>query len=87
MREVCSTALSSRSSRGDPTGGNAESMVGLFNTTGVTPVGFTTDAVTTLSHALTKLQTIGEIPNAWILNPLDAEGVDLLRWTATVAVF
>ena len=65
---------------GDPTGGNAESMTGLLNTTGTTPVPFTVDAVTTLRSAVTALQVLGETPNGWALNPADAQAIDLLRW-------
>ena len=80
MREGVLDCLEQQVISGDPTAGNAESMVGLLNTTGTTPVPFTVDAVTTLRNALTRLQIIGEQPNAWILNPQDAENVDLTKW-------
>jgi HK97 family phage major capsid protein len=65
---------------GDPTAGNAESMVGLLHTPGTTTVPFATDAVTTLRSALTALQVLGETPTGWALNPVDAQAIDLEKW-------
>ncbi|QNJ91524.1 phage major capsid protein [Mycolicibacterium fluoranthenivorans] len=60
--------------------GTGENMLGLLNTAGTTAVPFTTDVVTTLRSAVTALQTIGEQPTGWALNPADAQTVDMLRW-------
>lgn len=45
--------------------GVGESMVGLLHTPGVVPFTFTTDAVTTLRHALSMFQTAGEKPSGY----------------------
>ena len=41
---------------------------------------FDTDAPTTLRTAISTMQTLGEVPTAWCLNPVDAENIDLTRW-------
>ena len=66
--------------------GVAENFVGLLNTDGLTEVPFSTDAVTTLRKAVTALQTLGETPTGWALNPADAELIDLER-AGTAGVF
>ncbi|SHP85347.1 HK97 family phage prohead protease [Mycobacteroides abscessus subsp. abscessus] len=63
--------------------GSGENMVGLLTVAGTTPVPFATDKTTTLRKARTALQLLGERPNAVVLNPLDAEDVDLTRWGAS----
>jgi hypothetical protein len=60
--------------------GSGEHMLGLLNTSGTTAVAFNTDIPTTLRHAQTQLQLLGERPNAIALHPADAETVDLTRW-------
>lgn len=60
--------------------GIGEMPVGVLHTSGVTAVPYTTDLPTTLRSAVTALQTIGEQPTGWVLNPIDAQAVDLLRW-------
>lgn len=60
--------------------GSGENMLGLLNTSGTTAVAFDTDIPTTLRHAQTELQLLGERPTAIALNPADAETVDLARW-------
>jgi hypothetical protein len=47
---------------------------------GVTNVAWQGDAATTIRHALTVLQNMGERPNGIALNPFDAELLDLERW-------
>ena len=59
--------------------GTGENMTGLTVVAGTTPVAFSTDAVTTLRKGLTALQQAGEVPTAWLLNPVDAEALDLTR--------
>lgn len=63
---------------GDGTGINME---GLLIVEGTTKVAYTTDLPTTLRSAVTALQVLGVQPNAWVLNPADAQAVDLLRWS------
>ncbi|OBA65737.1 hypothetical protein A5633_03385 [Mycolicibacterium elephantis] len=67
--------------------GEDENMTGLLSTTGTTPVAFDTDLPTTLRSAVTALQLIGAQPNGWVLNPADAQAIDLLRfqWGGTEA--
>jgi HK97 family phage major capsid protein len=61
---------------GDGTGNN---MTGLLNVSGVQSQAFSTDVVTTIRKAITKVRHTGNrIPNAVLLNPADAEGIDLL---------
>jgi HK97 family phage major capsid protein len=60
--------------------GSGEHVTGILNTAGTTAVAFNTDLPTTLRSAQTALQNLGEQPNAWALNPADAETIDLLRW-------
>jgi hypothetical protein len=60
--------------------GSGENMLGLLNTSGTTAVAFDTDAPTTIRHAQTELQLLGEVPNAIALHPSDAEAIDLTRW-------
>jgi hypothetical protein len=61
--------------------GSGENMTGLLHTAGITAVAFTTDVITTLRSAVTALQTVGEAPTGWALNPADAQAIDLLRWS------
>lgn len=63
--------------------GTGENMLGLLNTSGTTAIAFDTDVPTTIRHSITELQLLGEVPNAIALNPLDAEGIDLIRWGAS----
>lgn len=64
--------------------GTGEHLQGLLpvGTTpnGTRPVAYTTDVLSTLRRALTVMQTAGEMPNAVVLSPADAETVDLARW-------
>jgi HK97 family phage major capsid protein len=63
--------------------GTGENFRGIINTPGVNSVAFDTDPSTTLRHAITKLQNLGETPTGWALNPEDAEALDLERWGAS----
>ena len=60
--------------------GVGENFDGILTVPGTTQVPFTVDAATTLRGAVTALQVIGEIPDAWVLNPADAGEIDLGRW-------
>ncbi len=62
--------------------GSGENLVGLLTVAGTTPVPFAVDKATTLRKARTALQLLGEQPDAVVLNPLDAEDIDLTRWGA-----
>jgi HK97 family phage major capsid protein len=61
--------------------GSGENMTGILNVAGTTAVPFATDLPTTLRSAITALQNLGEHPNGWVLNPNDAQAIDLLRWS------
>ncbi|MCU1701371.1 MAG: hypothetical protein JWR34_7434 [Mycobacterium sp.] len=66
--------------------GSGEHQVGVLGLEGLstpsdrTHVAYTTDLPTTLRSAVTGLQNLGEVPNGWVMNPADAQAVDLLRW-------
>jgi HK97 family phage major capsid protein len=61
---------------GDGTGQN---MTGILNTSGVFTQAFDTDQVTSIRKAITQVRHTGNyIPNAVLLNPADAETIDLL---------
>ena len=60
--------------------GQGENFTGILLTEGINSVAFDTDPSTTLRHALTVLQSLGEQPTGWVLNPEDAEALDLERW-------
>ena len=70
-------ALEEQVIAGDSTG---ENFTGLLEVDGTTQVPFATDVPTTLRSAVSALQIIGEQPNAWVMNPVDAAEVDLARW-------
>jgi HK97 family phage major capsid protein len=55
-----------------------ENVVGILNTTGIGATAYATSIPVTLRKALTAMQTAHEAPNAWALNPVDAEVLDLL---------
>ncbi|MFQ6228494.1 phage major capsid protein [Nocardia sp. NPDC002869] len=59
--------------------GSGENFTGILETSGTTAVAFNTDMVTTLRKARTAMQLINERPNAIVLNPADAEVLDLTR--------
>lgn len=62
--------------------GSGEMPTGVLHASGVTAVPYTTDLPTTLRSAVTALQTIGEQATGWVMNPVDSQSVDLLRWGA-----
>lgn len=66
-----------------PGAGSGEHMVGILKVSGTTAVPFATDVPTTLRKAITAMQNLGEVPTGWVLNPADAEAIDLLRWGAS----
>lgn len=59
--------------------GSGENLTGILTVAGTTAVAFATDVPTTLRKAVTALQNIGVQPNAWVLNPADAEAIDLTK--------
>lgn len=63
---------------GDGTGLNA---TGILHQVGTTVQHYDTDLPTTLRSAVSQMQTLGEQPTGWALNPADAQAVDLLRWS------
>lgn len=79
MAEGVLDALERQIIRGDGTG---ENMAGILTVAGTVPVAFATDVPTSIRKGLTALQTAGEAPNAVVLNPADAETIDLSRWGA-----
>lgn len=62
--------------------GIGENMTGIVNTSGVLTQSYSTDVVTTIRKAITKVRHTGNrIPTAVLLNPADAEAIDLLAGT------
>jgi HK97 family phage major capsid protein len=59
--------------------GTGETFTGIVATAGVTAVAWSVDIITTLRKARTALQVKSEQPTAWVLNPADAEIVDLTK--------
>lgn len=59
--------------------GTSPQLMGLMNTTGVTQVAYATDVLTTLARAYTVLTSKGAAPTGYVLNPVDAEALILLR--------
>ncbi|MDI3402489.1 phage major capsid protein [Streptomyces cavernicola] len=56
----------------------SENVVGILNTAGVGTTAFLTSVPITLRKARTAMESAHEAPTAWVLNPADAEGLDLL---------
>ncbi|BBY43584.1 phage major capsid protein [Mycolicibacterium celeriflavum] len=79
MTEGVLDALESQVVSGSGTG---ENMTGILTVAGTTAVPFATDVVTTLRKGVTALQTIGVMPNAWVVSPADAEAIDLTKEAA-----
>lgn len=60
--------------------GTGEHFTGINNTSGIQTQAWSTDLFTTTRKAVTKARTVGRVaPTAWVLNPADAEAVDLLK--------
>lgn len=59
--------------------GTGENLTGILSTSGIQVQAYAGDLLTTTRQALTKLQVQGMAPNAWAVNPADAEKFDLLR--------
>lgn len=47
------------------------------------PIQRRTDTVTTIRKAFTALMLVGVVPNAWVLNPVDIEQLELTRENGT----
>ncbi|MFZ4279240.1 phage major capsid protein [Streptomyces rhizosphaericola] len=58
------------------TGG--QNVVGILETSGVGTTAYNTSVPVTLRKARTAMENAHEAPTAWVLNPTDAEGLDLL---------
>lgn len=54
-------------------------FTGILNTSGVVAVAYATDLLTTIRKALTGFQNSGVEPSALVINPREAEQLDLLR--------
>jgi HK97 family phage major capsid protein len=60
--------------------GQGENFTGIANTSGIQTQAFSTDIFTSVRKAITKLRTVGRVnPTAIVLNPADAEAVDLTK--------
>lgn len=70
-------ALENQIINGDGTG---ENIIGILDAdSDVTTQAFSTDAPTTIRKGITALQQAGETPNALVINPADAEALDLFK--------
>lgn len=60
--------------------GTGENLTGITHTSGIQTQAFSTDIFTSVRKAITKLRTVGRVnPTAVVLNPADAETVDLTK--------
>jgi HK97 family phage major capsid protein len=60
--------------------GTGENFTGILATSSVQTQALVTDAITTIRKAKTKARTVGRvIPNGIVLNPVDAEALDLAK--------
>jgi hypothetical protein len=60
--------------------GSGENFTGINNTSGIQTQAWATDLFTTVRKGVTKLRTVGRVnPTALVLNPADAEAIDLLK--------
>lgn len=60
--------------------GSGEHFTGIANTSSVQTQAWSTDLFTTIRKAVTKARTVGRVnPNALVLNPADAERIDLAQ--------
>jgi len=63
--------------------GSGENLTGILSTSGIQSQAWATDLATTIRKAKTKARTIGRVvPNGIVLNPEDAERLDLLKGTS-----
>lgn len=76
LRYAILDGVSDQLINGDGTG---ENMTGILNTSGTFPQAFDTDVVTTIRKAITTVRYSGnKVPTAVLINPADAEAIDLL---------
>ncbi len=60
--------------------GSSENFTGILNTSGILTQAWDTDILTTIRKARTAIQTTGRSnPTALVINPADAETIDLLK--------
>lgn len=60
--------------------GTGEHFTGILQTSGIQTQAYATDVLTTVRKGITKARTVGRVnPNAIVLNPADAEAIDLLK--------
>jgi HK97 family phage major capsid protein len=59
---------------------SGENFTGINNTSSIQTQAWATDLFTTVRKGVTKLRTVGRVnPTALVLNPADAEAIDLLK--------
>jgi HK97 family phage major capsid protein len=60
--------------------GTGENFTGIATTSGIQTQSFATDIFTSIRKGITKAKTVGRVnPNAILMNPADAESVDLTK--------
>ena len=63
--------------------GTGENLTGILETSGIQTQAWATDLFTTIRKAKTKVRTVGRVvPNGLVLNPEDAERIDLAKGTS-----
>ena len=56
-----------------------EQLPGILNTSGIRAQAWTTDLLTTLAAAWDTMEIVKEVPNAWVLHPLDYRRLTMMR--------
>ncbi|AZS38187.1 hypothetical protein CVS47_02838 [Microbacterium lemovicicum] len=67
--------------------GTGDSFTGVLNTSGIQSQAFATDLLTSMSNAKFKLISASQDPTAWVLNPTDAQKLELLRESGSTGAF
>lgn len=63
--------------------GSGENLTGILATSGIQTQAWSTDLLTTIRKAKTKVRTVGRVKaNGLLINPEDAERLDLLKGTS-----
>jgi hypothetical protein len=58
-------------------------FLGILNTSGIQVQAFATDVITTLRTARRKLEDSRATPNAWVMNSIDLQALEMLRENGT----
>jgi HK97 family phage major capsid protein len=67
---------------GTPTA-TTDPVLGILNTSGIQVQAFATDVITTLRTARRKIEDSRATPNAWVMNSIDLQALEMLRENGT----